>query len=247
MDPRLSVCVITRNRAGELAGLLANVRDIAGEIVVVDGGDDPETPALLAAEPKARRVRRAWDDDWGAAKNAAYDAAAGDWLLNVDTDERVGDDLKAMLPRLLRGRPSFYRLPMLWVRGLAPLTYLAGEPHNPCHLPRLFRNLPEHRYVEGGPLHPTFPKFVVRRMKKLRRGHLLHLVVAWLTRDEVSRRVLAYEEQDPASQLTNDKYYRSTWRRLPVAIAPTTATPADSLLPPACWDDLRPAPPSGPS
>ena len=45
-------------------------------------------------------------------------AARGDWVLHLDTDERVGGRLKDRLPELCTSRwHDFYRIPMYWILG----------------------------------------------------------------------------------------------------------------------------------
>jgi glycosyltransferase involved in cell wall biosynthesis len=199
--------VIAQDRAQELRGLLANIEGVGDEVVVVDGGSGDETREV-ARSAGARVIESPWPGHWGLQKNVAYDAARGDWILNVDTDERVGERLRARLPELCASRRhAFYRLPMYWVTDLEPLRYLRSPQHYPCPVPRLFRNVPEHRYVADERLHPTFPEDVVRSMKKVRGAHLFHLVFVLNSRAAIEARMRAYEAQDPESRGTNRKYY----------------------------------------
>jgi len=205
--PRLSVCVIAQDRAEELAGLLDNLRGVGDEVVVVDGGSRDATPEVARAAG-ARLVEHPWPGHWGAQKNVAYEAATGDWILNVDTDERVGERLRARLPELVASRRhAFYRLPMYWVVAKGPLRYVRSPQHYPCHVPRLLRNVQEHRYVADGRLHPTYPPEVVRRMKKVHGAHLFHLLFMLRSREAIEARMRAYEAADPGSRATNRKYY----------------------------------------
>lgn len=43
----------------------------------------------IALEHRARLIDRAWTGDFAAARNAALDAAGGDWILYIDADERL--------------------------------------------------------------------------------------------------------------------------------------------------------------
>jgi glycosyltransferase involved in cell wall biosynthesis len=204
--------VIAQDCAADVAELCENLRAVpADEVLVVDGGSRDGT-AAVARRAGARVVERPWPGHWGEQKNAAYDLARGDWILNVDADERVGERLCAALPDLVASRRHvFYRVPMYWLAGLDPPRYVRSPQHYPCPVPRLFLNLPEHRYEVGdGRLHPTFPAEVVRRMTKLRgrrAPHLFHLLLARATREALEAKMRAYEAQDPASRATNRKYY----------------------------------------
>src|SRR5688572_26472510 len=94
---RLSVCIVAQDEAAEMPSLLANVHGVADEVIVVDGGSRDAT-AEIAAAAGARVVRSPWPGHWGAQKNVAFDAASGDWILNIDCDERIGERLRARIP-----------------------------------------------------------------------------------------------------------------------------------------------------
>jgi glycosyltransferase involved in cell wall biosynthesis len=210
--PRLSVCVVAQDAAADLAELLLNVKDVADEVVVVDGGSRDRTPEVAAAGG-ARVIRNPWPGHWGIQKNVAFDAATGDWILNLDCDERIGTRLRDRLPALISSRwRSFYRLPMYWVLEERPaLRFVRSRDHYPCHVPRLFRNVPQHRYVIDDLLHPTYPKPVRRGMKKIRGAHLFHLIFARQTREAIEAKMRRYEAQDPRSREVNERYY-PYWR-----------------------------------
>lgn len=215
----VSVTVVAWNRARELEGLLENVEGFAREIVVVDGGSEDDTEGLCRQHSRVRYVQRPWDGHFGRQKNASFAAASGEWILHLDTDERVGPRLARELPWLCSGRATFYRLPMLWLVSEDPPTYVRSAKHDPCFVPRLFRNLPEHRYLEDqGPVHPRFPKGVCRRMKKTKGGALLHYCLAWASKDELEAKARRYAETEPGSEATNAAYY--LWWKAPHTVAP---------------------------
>ncbi|MBX3471390.1 MAG: glycosyltransferase [Planctomycetes bacterium] len=215
----LSVTVVAWNRARELEGLLVNVEPFAREVVVVDGGSDDDTEGLCRQSSKVRYVARPWDGHFGRMKNASFEAATGEWILHLDTDERVGPRLVDRLPWLCAGRAAFYRVPMLWLVSDDPPAYVRTPKHFPCPVPRLFRNRPEHRYLEGeGPVHPRFPEPVRRSMKKLKGVYLLHHCLAWSSREALEAKARAYAAREPGSEATNAAYY--LWWRQPHEVRP---------------------------
>ena len=81
----LSVIVITRNEAHQLAKCLESVA-FAGEIVVVDSGSTDGTQALAASLGARVIVTTDWPG-FGKQKQRALDAATLAWVLCLDADE----------------------------------------------------------------------------------------------------------------------------------------------------------------
>lgn len=90
----LSLIVITRDAAHELAECLASV-PFAAETVVVDSGSRDDTVAL-ARRLGARVIEHAWQG-FGPQKNFAVAEARHDWVLCIDADERVSPELSAAI------------------------------------------------------------------------------------------------------------------------------------------------------
>lgn len=102
-DLLLSVIVITQNEAARLPTCLASCA-FADEIVVVDSGSRDDTVAI--AEAAGARVIRT--SDWpgfGAQKQRALDAARGRWVLSLDADEWLDEELAAAV-RAVVARPA---------------------------------------------------------------------------------------------------------------------------------------------
>ena len=90
----LSLCVITRDAAAQLAECLASV-PFAAEIVVVDSGSRDDT-VEIARRFGARVIEREWQG-FGAQKHFAVSAATHDWVLCLDADERLTPELAAAI------------------------------------------------------------------------------------------------------------------------------------------------------
>jgi glycosyltransferase involved in cell wall biosynthesis len=119
---KLTVTVITRNEASNIAAALESV-SWADEIVVVDSQSTDETVSI--ARPLASRVEvREWPG-YGAQKNYAARLASHDWILSLDADERVTPALANEIRGVLDGTPSAagYRIPRVafylgrWIRS----------------------------------------------------------------------------------------------------------------------------------
>src|SRR4030095_12111587 len=100
----LSLVIITRDAAHELADCLASVA-FAAETIVVDSGSRDDT-AALAARSGARVIEHAWEG-FGPQKNFAVAQASHDWVLCLDADERVTPALAAAIrARFASGTPA---------------------------------------------------------------------------------------------------------------------------------------------
>lgn len=89
----LSVYYITCNEEARLPESLARVKALADEIIVVDSGSTDRT-CHLAEAAGARVVHRDWE---GYASQKAYAASLcrNDWVLDLDADEVLSDELVA--------------------------------------------------------------------------------------------------------------------------------------------------------
>src|ERR1044071_4364751 len=89
---RLSALVVARNEAHQLAACIETVR-FADEIVVVLDRCTDDSKAI--AERLAHKViEGAWEIE-GTRRNLGLDACSGEWILEVDADERVPPELAA--------------------------------------------------------------------------------------------------------------------------------------------------------
>ncbi len=109
---RLSVVVITRNEAANIADCLRSVA-FADEWVVVDNGSTDDTRAI--AEKLGARVVQTVDwPGFGPQKNRGLDQASGDWVLSLDADERVPAELARQIRQAMdTGQHAAYDMPRL--------------------------------------------------------------------------------------------------------------------------------------
>jgi glycosyltransferase involved in cell wall biosynthesis len=89
--PLLSVTIITLNEEKNLTRTLASVR-WADEILVVDAGRTDRT-VKIAEEFGAKVLSNPWPG-YGKQKNFAQNHSSHDWVLNIDADEVVSDELR---------------------------------------------------------------------------------------------------------------------------------------------------------
>jgi glycosyltransferase involved in cell wall biosynthesis len=119
--PKISVTVITKNEADDLADALRSV-SWADEIIVVDSESRDDTVAI-ARQFTERVVVRPWPG-YVEQKNFAAGLAAHDWIFSLDADERVTPALAEEIRLLVASNPSHaaYQVPRVawhlgrWIR-----------------------------------------------------------------------------------------------------------------------------------
>lgn len=88
----ISVVLAVYNEEVNLSGCLESIKSLASEIVVVDGGSTDET-VNIAKKYKAKVIKTDNPPIFHINKNKAINAATGDWVLQLDADERVTPEL----------------------------------------------------------------------------------------------------------------------------------------------------------
>lgn len=99
MSTRLSVVMIAKNAADLLPDCLASVA-WADEIVILDSGSTDNTADVA----RAAGAKVFTDTDWqgyGIQRQRAQGYATGDYVLMIDTDERVTPELRQAIQTVL--------------------------------------------------------------------------------------------------------------------------------------------------
>ena len=135
MSATLSVVIIVKNEAARLGATLESVR-FADEIIVLDSGSTDGT-----VEVARRHTAKVFvDADWqgfGVQKNRALDHAGCDWVLSLDADERVSEDLRlAIQAALANPVADVYEMPRLSSYCGRTIRHSGWWPD---HVVRLFR------------------------------------------------------------------------------------------------------------
>jgi glycosyltransferase involved in cell wall biosynthesis len=112
MTVRLSAIVITKNEASNIEACLDSLA-FCDQRIVVDGGSEDETASLAQAKGASVTIATEWRG-FGPQKNLALSLASGDWVLSVDADERVSNELAAEIRRVItEGLTDAYEMPRL--------------------------------------------------------------------------------------------------------------------------------------
>lgn len=183
----LSLCVIARDEEAMISGCLESVAGLADEIILVDTGSQDHTVELATAHG-ARIVSFPWRDDFSAARNAALEVAAGDFILFLDADERLEQASIGALRRLMEGEsdtapPTVYAPLILNVDS-------TGASLGADHMPRFWRARPELRF--SGRVHEE----VGRDLPGLRRAFEDSIRIIHLGYDPVLARARGKHERN---------------------------------------------------
>jgi len=179
VKPRISLCVIARDEEALLPDCLASARGAVDEVVVVDTGSRDATRERAAAAG-ARVAEVAWRDDFAAARNEALRHATGDWILQLDADERLAPGAAGALRAEVRraGPPAG----LLALHDAARLDAPAAEVLSgrarlgePMWLPRLLQRLPDLAWE--GVVHESVTSWLVAHGAAARRvgADIVHL------------------------------------------------------------------------
>lgn len=109
---KLSVVLAVYNEELNLTDCLKSVEGLADEIVIVDGGSIDKT-VEIAKKFKAKVIQTDNPPIFHINKNKAIDRATGDWILQLDADERVTDELAKEIKRAINNEKGIngYWLP----------------------------------------------------------------------------------------------------------------------------------------
>lgn len=106
---KLSVIIITKNEEENIRDCLESVK-WADEIIIVDSFSHDRT-IEIAKEYTNKIFQREWVG-YGRQKNLALEKATGEWVLNIDADERVTKELAGeMKEAIQRNQYNGYYIP----------------------------------------------------------------------------------------------------------------------------------------
>jgi hypothetical protein len=136
MTETLTACVIARDEEQRLPECLESLA-FCDEVVVVDSGSRDRTREIAAAAG-ARVFENPWRG-FAVQRNVALDHASGDWVLEIDADERVSVELARETRELLADPPAGVRMAALPMRDVFLGAGLGPSARYPRYRHRLFR------------------------------------------------------------------------------------------------------------
>lgn len=95
---KISATIITLNEEDKIRQCLESLQDVADEIVVVDSLSTDNTKSICE-EFGVRFIEQKWLG-YSEQKNLANNIASHDWILSIDADEVLSDELKKSILRI---------------------------------------------------------------------------------------------------------------------------------------------------
>jgi len=132
--PSISVVVITYNEEHNIDDCLQSAHGWADEIVVVDDESTDRTQTLAQKYTDKVFVRKM--DNEGRHRNWAYAQASTDWVISLDADERLTDELKQEIDGVLNAgtEHSLFNIPRKNYIGNYWLQHGGQYPSAQCRL-----------------------------------------------------------------------------------------------------------------
>lgn len=99
----ITVVILTKNEEANIVDVVKNAKRVTDSVLIVDSGSTDRTVELAEANG-AKVVYRAWDNDFSAQRNFALEHVETEWVLYLDADERMNDDLCISVADVLKSK-----------------------------------------------------------------------------------------------------------------------------------------------
>lgn len=218
----LSLCLIYKNEEKYISDAIESVIHLVDEAILVDSGSSDSSAEIVAKLskkwPKIKALKRSWTNSFSDQKNYAIDHATSDWILFLDSDERIlSEDHDKLRIAINDTNYDAYELPIRnYTRHFQQLGF-QWDQKNPwapgyylTSLHRLFRRSPSIRYE--GLIHETIEGSLIQCSAKTKAldvpiHHLgplkeedLHLKASRYTfYQELASKKVAENPEDPKS------------------------------------------------
>lgn len=176
---KLSLALAVYNEEANLPTCLESVKDIADEIVVVDGGSTDKT-VKIAKSFGAKVINTDNPPIFHINKQKAIDACTGEWILQLDADEVITEELRREIMDIIGSktdssgfwipRKNFFLGKYLTKGGQYPdytlRLYQNGKGYFPCKsVHEQAKVKGKVGYIKNDLLHnadPTFSRYLMR-------------------------------------------------------------------------------------
>ena len=169
--PRLSALIVARNEEARLPDCLASVAFADEIVVVLDRSTDGS--AAIAAFAGAKIIEGSWELE-GDRRNTGLDACTGNWVLEVDADERVNAELaQAIRATIATSTSAWHQVPVDNYVGDRLIRFGWAGSFGTTSVPRLSRKGAKRWRAQR--VHPGLD-WTGKEGPKIEQGALVHLV-----------------------------------------------------------------------
>ncbi len=130
---KLSVVIITKNEEANIERCIRSCQKVSTDIVVVDATSEDRT-VQIAQNLGARVYQKEWIG-YGANKNFGNEKALNKWILSLDADEELDEDLIRNIQNLALETNTVYSLNRMTKLGETNVQYSGWHP---LFMPRIF-------------------------------------------------------------------------------------------------------------
>jgi tetratricopeptide (TPR) repeat protein len=152
---KLSLCTIVKNEAKSLPRCLGSVKNVVDEIIVLDTGSTDNT-VEIAEQAGAKAYHFPWCDDFAVARNEALKYVTGEWILVLDADEVLTEEIVPQLKQVIEGENN------LVINLIRQEVGAVQSPYS--QVSRLFRRHPEVKFIR--PYHALIDDSVAQLLKE---------------------------------------------------------------------------------
>lgn len=184
MKQKLSVCIITYNEEHYISKLIDNIESLADEILIIDSQSSDNTVKIIKNHPskKIHLIETERTPMFIANKQKAIEQAKFDWILQLDADELLTEELKNEMRQILEDpqydgyqipRKNFFLTGYLMKGGVYPDYVVRLYKKDKAHF--VLKDIHENVIIDGTTgtmnhdlLHdsdPTFYKYLSRWIK----------------------------------------------------------------------------------
>jgi len=174
---RLSIVMIVKNEAKNLAITLPSLQGLADEIIVLDSGSTDHSRKLVEQYGGKWYVNTDWQG-FGKQRQLAQSYATGDWILALDADEEVTPQLKESILHTISKKPNdivygIKRIDCIFGHAIDP-TYWAIKAH--------WRLYPSHFFYNENLVHESvvLNDAKVKTLEGFLRHHTAETPLFWL-------------------------------------------------------------------
>lgn len=96
---KISAVIITFNEEKNIQRCLNSLKDVVEEILIIDSGSTDNTQRLAEAYEKVKFIKQEWLG-YSKTKNWGNEKASFDWILSIDADECLSNELKNSILQL---------------------------------------------------------------------------------------------------------------------------------------------------